>query len=167
MISSRLAFSSALLLLLAFGSEAQAQLVDQTNRAAVYRYAEPGEPTMQVRVWGAVRAPGLYLVPRQTDIIGLLALAGGPTQFADTPNIERTVTIQLAREGPEGRDVLFDLPMPQLMRTTGSLPELRDGDVLSVDVESRQRFGWRDGLQIFTSVGTVAVVVLNIIRLSN
>ena len=46
------------------------------------------------------------------------------------------------------------------------IPDLQDGDVVTIDVDVKSRFIWRDGLAVFSALGTVAVVVLNIMRLN-
>jgi len=156
---------AALLLAVGFAAPAQAQMT-ATPGVAVYRFAEPGQPTMDVRVWGAVRTPGLYQVERHTDLVELLTLAGGPLHAAETANVERTVTVRLAR-GDSGRAVVFEAPLPDLLAAAATPPALQAGDVVTVDVTLRQRFGWRDGLAVLTGVGTLAVIVLNIVTLSN
>jgi hypothetical protein len=154
------------LLLTVVGAESQAQLVDASPRVAVYRYAVPGSPTMDVRVWGAVRTPGTYQVELDQDLIGVLTMAGGPAFDREREGEERAVTVRLARTTDGARSVIYEAPLEELYGSASGYPALQTGDILSVDVEYRQRFGWRDAATIFSSVGTVAVIVLNIIRLS-
>lgn len=145
---------------------AQAQVVTASPQVAVYRYAVPGQPTMDVRVWGAVRTPGTYQVELDQDLIGVLTMAGGPVFDRERGNEEREVTVRLARTAEGARSVIYEAPLGELYGTASEYPALQDGDIVSVDVEYNQRFGWRDAATIFSSVGTVAVIVLNIIRLS-
>jgi protein involved in polysaccharide export with SLBB domain len=155
-----------LAVLLGGAAAAEAQRVTGSPGVSVYRYAEPGQPTMDVRVWGAVRTPGVYQVERDTDLVELLTLAGGPLYDREIPNVERTVTVRISR-GEAGRQVVFEAPLAALFAEATVPPALQPDDVISVDVEVRQRFGWRDGLAVFSGLGTVAVIVLNILRLSN
>jgi hypothetical protein len=158
--------SAAALVLLCLVPESVAQVIPQTQPAAVYRFAEAGTPTMEVRVWGAVRSPGVYQVARETDLVSLLSLAGGPLHAQDAPNVERTVTISVSR-GEEGRrSLIYEGSLPELVRAPAGLM-LQDGDVVALDVDVVQRFSWRDGLTIFSALGSVAIIVLNIMRLSN
>jgi len=41
-----------------------------------------------VQVWGQVSKPGLYLVSDGTDVIGLLSIAGGPTEDAKLAKVK-------------------------------------------------------------------------------
>jgi protein involved in polysaccharide export with SLBB domain len=154
-----------LAVLLGGAAAAEAQLVTASPGVSVYRYAEPGQPTMDIRVWGAVRTPGVYQVERDTDLVELLTLAGGPLYDREIPNVERTVTVRLSR-GESGRQVVFEAPLAALFAEATVPPALQPGDVISVDVEVRQRFGWRDTLAVVSSVGTLAVIVLNILNLT-
>jgi hypothetical protein len=76
------------------------------------------------------------------------------------------VTIRLSRTTDAARTVIYEAPLEQLFGAQSNYPSLQDGDIVTVDVEYQQRFGWRDAATIFSSIGTVAVIVLNIIRLS-
>ena len=145
---------------------AQAQVVTASPQVAVYRYAVPGQPTMDVRVWGAVRTPGTYQVELDQDLIGVLTMAGGPMFDRERADEEREVTVRLARTTEDERTVIYETSLDALFGADTDYPELQDGDIVSVDVEYHQQFGWRDAATIFSSVGTVAVIVLNIIRLS-
>ena len=48
-----------------------------------YSKSIPGEVVIPVQMLGAVKRPGVYHVPRQTDIVQILALAGGFNDNAD------------------------------------------------------------------------------------
>jgi protein involved in polysaccharide export with SLBB domain len=156
----------ALLIALAAPTYAQGQLVTASPGVSIHRYAEAGQPTMDVRVWGAVRTPGVYQVERDTDLLELLSLAGGPVLMNETPNVDRTISVQLARGTDADRQVIFERSLQDLLRTPGAIPPLQDGDVLHLEVDVRQRFNWRDGVTIFSSLGTLAVIVLNIVQIS-
>lgn len=150
----------------AFSTAPRAQLIEASPQVAVYRYAAPGHATMEVRVWGGVRTPGTYQVELDQDLVGVLTMAGGPAYDRERAGEERTVTVRLARTHDGRRTVVYEAPMDDIFASRTDYPALQDGDILSVDVDYRQRFGWRDAATIFSSVGTVAVIVLNIIRLS-
>ena len=42
---------------------------------------------MPVRLWGAVRQPGLHQIPSGTDLMQLLTLAGGPNADAELNDV--------------------------------------------------------------------------------
>jgi hypothetical protein len=161
---SRLSLFPLVVLLVAASGTVQAQLVTASPGVAVYRYAEPGQPTMDVKVWGAVRTPGIFQVELDSDLLDVLTLAGGPLYDREVPNVERTVTVRLSRGSQGARSIVFEQPLDDLVTQAISMPALQDGDVVSVEVDVRQRFGWRDGLTLLSTAGTVAVLVLNILR---
>ena len=45
---------------------------------------------MIVHIWGEVRSPGQYTVPDGTDILQLISIAGGPTEFSNLKKVKLT-----------------------------------------------------------------------------
>jgi polysaccharide export outer membrane protein len=87
---------------------------------------------MQISVIGKVRSPGTFSPTRYVDLLQALALAGGPTDFADLSNIivlrregDRTVVLR-ARVG----DILKGRPGQTALST--DLPQLMAGDTVVV-----------------------------------
>jgi polysaccharide biosynthesis/export protein len=86
---------------------------------------------MQIAVIGKVRSPGNFSPTRYVNVLQALALAGGPTEFADLSNVivlrhegDRT-TVLRARVG----DVLKGRPGGNL---GSDLPQLKAGDTVVV-----------------------------------
>ncbi|MGH7450073.1 MAG: SLBB domain-containing protein [bacterium] len=52
------------------------------SRAAQYYLGEQDELLIKVNIWGLVRRPGQYMVPKDTDLISLISFAGGPLDQA-------------------------------------------------------------------------------------
>jgi hypothetical protein len=52
------------------------------SRAAQYYLGEQDELLIKVNIWGLVRRPGQYMVPKDTDLISLISFAGGPMEQA-------------------------------------------------------------------------------------
>lgn len=156
-------FSFALLGLL-LSAPAWAQPLTQTSPASVFRYAEPGQPTMEVSVWGAVRVPGRYQVEPQTDLLELLSYAGGPVLQTERAELEQRVSVTLSRQMEGGRQVLLESTVPELVRRAEALPGLQEGDIVTVTTETKNRLQLRD-FAVFTS--TLATLSLVIIRLSS
>lgn len=129
-----------------------------------YVYAESGEATIQVYVVGG-GARGVYEIGVGTQFDAFLALAAiGPG--TDSPGSRQRVTVRLYRTDASGaRQMLLEGRAEELVQADPSTyPQLQDGDVISVEVRSRQRFGWRDGLQIFTSLTSIIVLVDRLTR---
>lgn len=153
-----------LLVLLLAGAGAHAQVLGGASGVAVYRYAEPGQMTKDVQVWGAVRSPGIYQVERDTDLLTVLTLAGGPAVSTEDDRTVRNVTVRVIREPGSARTLLLDTTLGALTSGDLPLPELRDGDLVSLTAETRQRFTWRDALSVTSSLGTLALVILRIVE---
>jgi len=68
------------------------------NRGAQYFLGQQDELLIKVNIWGFVRKPGQYLVPKDTDLISLISFAGGPLEQAKI----KKVKIIRATEQPAG-----------------------------------------------------------------
>lgn len=153
--------AACMLLAGTFTIAANAQNIDQTRSrssvAAYYNFAEVGDATIRVNVWGTVRFPGLYELPRGTTLNTLFSLAGGP-QISERPRRnERTIVATLSRGG-EG-NVVVETIMENDVTTLDADPELMEGDVLTVEATIRQRFSWRDAFPIVAAIASVALAV--------
>lgn len=86
--------------------------VKEPPRAAEYIFrSAPKETLIGVQLLGAVKNPGVYYIPPTTDLLKLLALAGGEQDADLTEIIVRKVD-------PVGNGV-YELDMKRLMKTTG------------------------------------------------
>ncbi len=64
--------------------------LDRTSAATYYYRASPGELTIQVNVWGYVRNPGCYEVSSSTNLLQLMAYAGGSVGNGNISDIKIT-----------------------------------------------------------------------------
>lgn len=136
------------------------------SSVANYYFARPGDFTMLVSVWGNVRNSGRYEVPVGTDIGQLLSLAGGPgadirgTLGADTwsrRQAGRTI-VRLSRlTGGEGREIILELRIEDLLRLKEQNVPLRDGDIIMID--QVRTFNVWDLFAIISTSGTVILLI--------
>lgn len=133
------------------------------NGVPYFVYAETGEPTIQVYVVGG-GAGGIYEVGVGTPFDTFLALAS--IEPGTTGQTQQKVTVRLLRtnEAGERQVILEGQPEELLQADPETYPRLRDGDFINVEVSTRQRFGWRDGLQILTSLTSIIVLVDRLAR---
>jgi hypothetical protein len=101
---------------------------DRTSGGAQY-YVYPGkdwELQISVYVWGHVQKPGMYSVPRTTDLVGVISLAGGPGQHANLKNVK----LVRSNPGPE----IMKVNVLEYMQTANarSVPVLHPGDTVIV-----------------------------------
>ncbi len=112
------------------------------SSVANYYYAQPGDFTILVSVWGDVRNSGRYEIPVDTNIGELLSLAGGPG--ADIRGISGTDTwsrrqagktiIRLSRlTGGAGREVVLEYRIEDLLRLREQEIPLQEGDIIMID----------------------------------
>ncbi|MEL6703600.1 MAG: hypothetical protein AAFY55_08980 [Bacteroidota bacterium] len=138
-----------------------------TGLAAVYSYVPPGIPAMEIDVWGAIRQPGRYRVPRTMELLDVLSVAGGPVIGTDEEGRTQEAIVRLSREGTNGRDLLFEAQLADVERGTAVPPPVTENDILSVQVRVRARLYWRDVLSVTTSVAALTLLFLNIFDRGN
>jgi len=149
------------LLLAAASTHAQNTDLDRSrlNTAAYYNYSDPGDVTIQVHVWGAMRFPGLYEVPRETRLSELISLAGGPQVPERARRSVRRVQLQLHRVTDASREVIMDVQMENQIVVSDADPVLQTGDVLSAESVVRQTFSFRDLFPIVSAAATLALLI--------
>ncbi len=150
------------------GGTVQAQTLDdlRSNTAAYYKFADPTDITIDLKVWGAVGNPGLYEVRQGMRLSTLLSLTGGPQSVASDTQTRRTLTIRLWRPQPNGGpyQAIFETQMEDEIVVLNDDPVLLSGDVIVADEVVKQRFSWRDGLAILTSVGTFILIIERLVE---
>lgn len=150
-------------------SVAQAQdfgrIEDTKSNVSYFYHAQPGEATVQVSVWGTIPRPGIYEVSDSTDLDKLITMAGGaPLRVRGPGSKPDRITITLYRQGGDGREKIYESTLDEMISSPPTYPDLRDDDVMIVETFRRRSFGWRDGLQLVSSLGTMTLLILRIIR---
>jgi len=124
----------------------------QAGGTAYYTFARPGQNTIEVLVLGGGRS-GIYEIGDDIDLGQLMALAG-TSGGGDTK-----IKVHLLRpENGERRKILEEEIGKFASRS--QYPSLQDGDVIRI--ETNQRFDWRDGLRISTTILSLATTLLTI-----
>ena len=87
----------------------------------------PDEPLLTIQVLGGVTKPGIYHIPKKTDVVTLLSLTGGVFPTADLKNI-------VLRRHKTKQIVQVDLD--KVIRDTNNMPiKLGNGDVILVNMK--------------------------------
>ena len=150
------------------GGTVQAQTLDdlRNNSGSYYRFADPTDITIDLKVWGAVGNPGLYEVRQGMRLSTLLSLTGGPQGAASDTRTRRILTIRLWRPQPNGGpyQAIFEIQMQDEILVLNDDPVLLSGDVIVADEMVKQLFNWRDGLAILTSVGTFILIIERLVQ---
>lgn len=143
------------------------EMKERTNVAYFY-FAEPGEATVQVQVWGTVPRPGIYEVPDSTTLNKLLTMAGGAA-IGPRPESQKRpeITVQVYRPKASGRALLLQAPIEQILSGEKHFRQFQDNDVLLVETVQQERFTWRDVLSLFSTVVSLTLLVVRILDIRN
>jgi len=137
----------------------------QSEGTNYYTFARPGENTIQILMLGDTGRDGIYEIGEGTDLAEFIALAGGAGESPLSPQQRRDITIRLLRMGDDGqRRMVYESSLEDMLKLS-DYPSLQRDDVLRIRVRQRERFGWRDALQIVTSASTIVLLVDRIIRI--
>lgn len=126
--------------------------VKEPPRAAEYIFrSSPKETLIGVQLLGAVKNPGIYYIPPTTDLLKLLALAGGE-QEADLSEV-------IVRKTDPTQVGVYELDMERLMKTTDAKPfKLTQDDF--VYVPKKQPWLSNDVSRTVTIISMLATIVL-------
>lgn len=149
-----LKITSLLLIVLALGtvcsgSETDPELDSQSARYYVFLGSER-ELQINVQIWGQARRPGMYSVPQTTDLVGLISLAGGPTEHANLSGI------RVVRTNP--RPEVLKVNLKGYLSTGDSRlqPVLKPGD--TVVIPGSISYGFERVIRVVSQLAIVANV---------
>lgn len=132
-----------------------------SSGVAYYLFTAPGQQTHRVIVLGAV-SPGIYEIGEGTTFSELVALVRGNPAGEITDKVSREITVQLYRESAGRRSVVYEAEYEDFLRRPDTHPSLQDGDVLVVEVISRERTRLRDILSITSSLASLTLLVIRL-----
>lgn len=127
--------------------------IKEPPRAAEYIYrSSPKESLIGVQLLGAVKNPGIYYIPTNTDVLKLLALAGG-SEDADLSEI-------LVRKTDPTQTGVYELDVKKLMKSTANVKPFKLAQDDFVYVPKREPWISNDVSKTITIVSLVATIVL-------
>ncbi|MFT7553459.1 MAG: hypothetical protein ACI9BV_003794 [Rhodothermales bacterium] len=124
-----------------------------------FRFAESGDATVLIHVWGQVRQPGLYEVRRGIRFRDVLSMAGGPEFGMLESGTSRSIRVKHDRPGATGMTTLQEFEILNSLLPIQYDSLLEDGDMIMVDLHVRTKFSWRDGVTILTAAASVGLIV--------
>ncbi|MBD3615452.1 MAG: hypothetical protein HUJ22_02685 [Gracilimonas sp.] len=139
----------------------------------IIRIAEPGQLADTVNVWGDVRSPGRYLIPRQTKLPELISYSFGPTGLRDRETtldwskLRVEVNVSTYNEQTDNEKIetfrfRYNEPLPKGIRTF----RLENNQVISVQVKRKPAF--IDYVRVVAPViSAVATSIIIVDRLGN
>lgn len=113
----------------------------------VYLGADKGLQ-INVQIWGQVLRPGMYSVPKTTDVMGLVSFAGGPTENA---NIGK---VKLIRTNPDPEVVEINLNDYTKKAKIELNPILKPGDTIIIPENRGRKFS-----KTIQMVSQIAIII--------
>jgi hypothetical protein len=138
--------------------------------ANYYNYADKEKVNIEVNLWGYVKNPGKYLIPKGTTFLDLLTLGGGPIPDSKLENIRiirpKNDTLRITSDQIINLNYSDYLWSEQISSQSKPNPILTSGDI--VLVPGGPRYFFRDNLSFILSIASVlislGILVLTISR---
>lgn len=130
-----------------------------STNMSYYFLARPNDITIKVNITGEVRNPGLYSITKGWRLHELLAGAGGPNLSQRRLQDQRTTRIMISRSTENGRIVIYDETLENMLRSTEEFPIMQSNDWVHVESINNEGFSKRD----LITVASVAIGVVNLI----
>lgn len=133
----------------------------------IREFGEPGVPKVTVYLWGDNANNGIWRVDEETDLLTFLSVASVSGFTERRPEVQSSIWIRIYRQGEgQGDDPFFQAEAGDVLsEPRGSLPTLRDDDVVVVESQTRRRFTWRDISQITGTAASLLSLYFTIERL--
>ncbi|MFW5973316.1 MAG: hypothetical protein ACOCTG_04925 [Bacteroidota bacterium] len=126
------------------------------------RFVRPGEAFLQVWVISDNRS-GLYEVGETVSLGELIVLTGAGPGITTLRERRRT-NIRLYRGEGGTREIIYEASLEEMVQEPERYPRLQEGDVVMMETKVRQRFHWRDALQIVSAASTMILLIERIER---
>lgn len=137
------------------------------NRASQYQLGDKDQILMNVNVWGVIKYPGQYLVPRNTDLITLISFAGGPIEGADLSKVKivRGGELLSSTNGHNGKVSVIEANVKDKLKTgeLGKIPVLNAGDTVIIPESGGHKlqrfFGFNSLFTVITATASIALII--------
>lgn len=141
----------------ALGSSAYAETnffeMKEPPRAAEFIYrSSPKESLIGVQLLGAVKNPGLYYIPPQTDLLKLVTLAGG-SEDADLSSV-------LVRKTDNSQQGVYEVDLQKLMKSTSDIKPFKLAQDDFVYIPKKEPWISNDVSRSITIISLITSIVL-------
>ena len=127
--------------------------VKEPPRAAEYIFrSSPKESLITVQLLGAVKNPGIYYIPPQTDLLKLVSLAGG-TNEADLTEV-------LVRKTDSSQKGVYELDLNKLMKSSSEVKPFKLAQDDFVYIPHKEPWISKDVAQSVTIVSLITSIIL-------
>ncbi len=119
-----------------------------------------GELTKKVNIWGYVKNPGRYEVPVSTNLIQLIAIAGGPQQYALLDEVK------VFRSSENGKQEIREVNVEEPDKTSKADLIINNEDTIIIDYSATVT--WKDVFGfIYAPVALIVSVIYIADRIKN
>jgi len=172
MLSKNVLWSALFLVLISFTNGVAQELnndslknyTDERQRKDWYIYDDHQKLQIVVHIWGEVNRPGQYIVPDGTNVLELISLAGGPTEFSNLSNIKltREYTTSLSQvSSTSAEDDLYvkkeivNINLKDYLgkKESAPIPILKPGNVVKISKNLWSR--WQTFIRVISQVAIV------------
>lgn len=138
--------------------------------ANYYNYSDKEKVNIEVNLWGYVKSPGKYLIPKGTTFLDLLTLGGGPISDSHLEDIRiirpKNDTLRITEDQIINLNYNDYLWGERISQQGKSNPVLMSGDIILIP--GSPRYFFRDNLTFILSISSVlislGILVLTITR---
>ena len=123
----------------------------------VNTFAQPGQSTITIYLWGTVGSPGIWRVERGVDLVSFLSAVQIPGLGAADQDVRRNFELHIYRTQSGDRRQIYVEDVENLLAGGAQpYPPLQDGDILVIETETRRRLSFRT---VFEIVRTTASLI--------
>lgn len=127
--------------------------IKEPPRAAEFLYRSSAkESLISVQLLGAVKNPGIYYIPPQTDLLKLVALAGG--------SVDADLTEVIVRKTDPTQKGVYELDLNKLMKSTGDIKPFKLTQDDFIYVPEKQPWISNDVSRSITIVSLITSIIL-------
>jgi len=138
--------------------------------ANYYNYSDKDKVNYEINLWGYVKNPGKYLIPKGTTLLDVITLGGGPMTDAKLDDIRiirpKNDTLKISSDQIINLNYDDYLWGEKITMSSRPNPVLLPGDI--VLIPGAPRYFFRDNLQFILSISSVlislGILVLTISR---
>lgn len=128
------------------------------------KFSDRAEMIYTVKVWGEVTHPGIFDIPIEYDMLGILSMAGGPLSSAKISSVKVIRGQQVEEDEP----LVIYVDLERYIETGNEslIPEIRNGDTIMVPPKFGKNFirNFASILAIAQSITIMAYYIDNINR---
>ncbi len=135
-----------------------------TQQGGFYNYGDKDKVNIEVNIWGYVKYPGKYLIPKGSTVMDLISYSGGPITESKLEDIRlfrpRNDSLKTKDKliNLDYNDLLWDAPVADREKFKNKINlTLMPGDVLIFTGEPR--YFTRDNISFILSISAVLISI--------